>query len=63
MASEDRADAEAYAAYPDDVEKQVDLYWELLEKYKAEVRAKYGITEDRADEIEVEGVTQYWPRE
>ncbi len=63
VASEDRADAEAYAAYPAAVEKQVDLYWELLEKYKADVRAKYGITEDHADEIEVEGVTQYWPRE
>lgn len=73
MAAEYRADAEAEAIYPldifdpnwqeDNVEKNADLYWELFEKYKAEVRAKYGITEDQSDEIEVEGLTQYWPRE
>ena len=73
MAAEYRADAEAEAIYPldifdpnwqeDNVEKNVDLYWELFEKYNAEVRAKYGITEDHADEIAAEGVTQYWPSE
>ena len=73
LAAEDRADAEAEAIYPldifdpnwqeDNVEKNVDLFWELFEKYNAEVRAKYGITEDHADEIGAEGATQYWPRE
>ncbi len=73
MAAQYRADAEAEAIYPldifdpnweeDNVEKNVDLYWELFEKYNAEVRAKYGITEDHADEIGGEGLTQYWPHE
>jgi len=63
VAAEDRADAEAYATYPDAVEEQIDLYWELLEEYKAEVRAKYGITEEQSYEIVAEGVTEYWPRE
>jgi len=63
LAAEHRADAEAYAAYPDDVDKQVDLWDELLDKYRAEVCAKYGITEDQSYEIDAEGITQYWPTE
>ncbi len=73
LAAEHRADAEAEAIYPldifdpnwqeDNVEKNADLFWELFEKYNAEVRAKYGITEDHADEIVAEGIAKYWPRE
>ena len=73
VAAEDRADAEAEAIYPLDIfdpnyqegtiEKYVALSNELLDKYRAEVRAKYGITEEQQSAIIVEGVTEYWPME
>ncbi len=73
MAAEDRADAEAEAVYPVDifdpnyeggnVLKNVTLSDELLDDYRAEVRAKYGITQEQQSAISLEGVTNYWPLE
>ena len=73
VAAEDRADAEAEAVYPvdifdpnyeeDNVLRNITLSDELLDEYRAEVRAKYGITREQQSAISLEGVTSYWPLE
>ena len=45
------------------VEKNMDKYKELTEKYKEQVRKKYGITEDIEGKIAVEGLEEGWPME
>ena len=69
VAAEDRAMNEADAKYPlgkagvtmDDFKKNSDLNSELTEKYKEQVRKKYGITEDQETEIVVEAFMEKWP--
>lgn len=69
IAAEDRAMNEADTKYPldkagvtmDDFEKNSDLNNELTEKYKGQVRKKYGITEDQEMEIIVEAFMEGWP--
>ena len=73
VAAEDRADAEAETVYPVDifdpdyeegnVLMNITLSDELLDEYRAEVRAKYGITQEQQSAIVLEGVTNYWPLE
>ena len=71
VAAEDRAEAEAERIYPMDVfdpnykaeniDKHFEKSDELAEKYEAEVRAKYGISEEIEKQISVEGLTERWP--
>lgn len=73
VVAQDRAQAEADKKYPinasdpnfkkENVIKNVDLYRELVEKYEAEVRKKYGITQDIQTKIIVEGAILNWPLE
>ena len=70
VAAEDRAMNEADIKYPikagatlNDIEKNIDLNNELTEKYKTQVRTKYGITEDIESEIIVESFEELWPME
>ena len=70
-AAERRADAEAEEMYPVDfnnphfkqgnVPKYTDKNQELMEKYKAQVRVKYGITEKTGFKISVEAIEEGWP--
>ena len=55
-----RADAEAYRMFPDQVEKQVEKWGELLEKYKAAARKKHGITREEQQAIIIEGLKKGW---
>ncbi len=70
VAAEDKAMNEADIKYPikagatlDDIEKNIDLNNELIEKYKTQVRTKYGITEDIESEIIVESFKELWAME
>ena len=70
-AAERRADAEAEKLYPTDfnnpyfkqgnVPKYSDKSQELMEKYKTQVRAKYGITEKIGFKISIEAIEEGWP--
>ena len=64
VAAADRAMAEAERLYPDpdDVFRQIDACHELEERYKAEVRDKWGITEEVQTRIVIEGVAMHWSR-
>jgi hypothetical protein len=67
VAAEDRALAEAERLYPDlvdidDVNRQADATHELAERYRAEVRDKWGITREVQRRIVTEGVTMHWAR-
>jgi hypothetical protein len=66
IAAEDRAVAEAEAAYPmesddADVDANVKMRLELTEKYQALVRAKYRISREAAEAIIAEGMANGWP--
>lgn len=61
VAAEDRAAKEADNLYSNDLEKYATANRELEDKYKAEVRTKYGISEDTANQIAAEGMTDNWP--
>ncbi|MFH1326210.1 MAG: hypothetical protein ABIH48_01955 [Candidatus Falkowbacteria bacterium] len=71
VVAEDRSMNEADAKYPldkagitmDDIKKNGDLNNELIEKYKAQVRLKYGITEDIESKITNEAIIEGWPME
>jgi hypothetical protein len=71
VVAENRAMNEAEAKYPlsrpgitmDDIKKNADLNDELTEKYEAQVRLKYGITEDIENKIVVEAFVEGWPME
>ena len=59
--AEDRATREAMARVPDsEIKKQITLEGELRDKYKAELAAKYGLSDDQLLKIVVEGVTKGW---
>jgi len=70
LAAEHRANAEAEEQYPldsldprwrkDDAMKNIDLSTELFEKYRAELRTKYGIDEGAENAIKSEGITKQW---
>lgn len=71
VAAEDRAEAEAERLYPMDVfnpnykaenmDKHFEKSDELGELYRAQVRAKYEISEEIQKQIGVEGLTERWP--
>jgi len=73
VAAEDRAHAEAEKRYPTNImaagykpanpEKNIDLSRKLQAKYKAAMRAKYGISEEAQNKIAAEGLTENWPLE
>lgn len=73
VAAEDKARIEADKIYPVDISdpnykqenimKNIDKNRELMDKYKAEVRNKYGITEDIETKIVVEAFAESWPME
>lgn len=73
VAAEDRAMIEAEKIYPIDISnpnykqenlmKNIDRESELSDKYKAGVRAKYGITEDIETKITSEAFQESWPLE
>jgi hypothetical protein len=47
----------------ENIMKNIDKNRELMDKYKAEVRNKYGITEDTEWEIVTEAIEESWPME
>lgn len=64
--AEDRAVAEAEAAYPldsehKDADKHLALRASLMEKYKTVVAQKYGITLSQLEKVMEEGVQKHWP--
>jgi hypothetical protein len=60
-AAEDRAMHEAMVQVPDsDIMNQVALEEELRDKYKADLAAKYGLSDDQLLQIQLEGVTKGW---
>jgi len=70
VAAEDRAQAEADRLYPTDISNpnwesnlktNIDTYNMLADQYRAEVRQRYGITEEEQSQITVEGLTEGWP--
>lgn len=66
IAAQDRAVAEAEAAFPldsedADVEAHMELRFELLARYEAEVREEYGVTSEQLDAIVSEGIQNNWP--
>ena len=71
VVAEDRAEAEAEKIYPlypldpnykeSNVSKHFDKSDEVGEKYKAQVRSKYGITKEIQLKISVEGLQESWP--
>lgn len=73
VAAEDRARAEADELYTtnivdsdykqENLEKNSNKSRELGEKYKSQVRAKYGITEDIENKIVAESFKESWPLE
>ena len=70
LAAEDRAYEEATQAFPmfasdgryrkENLMPQVEQENQLMEKYRAEVRQKYGLTEEEQAAISCEGVTKGW---
>ncbi len=73
VAAEDKARIEADKIYPVDISdpnykqenimKNIDKNRELMDKYKAGVRNKYGITEGIKTKIVVEAFAESWPME
>ena len=73
VAAERKARVEAEQIYPilypglkidkERIKKHYDKERELSEKYKAEVRAKYGIMEDEESQITAEAFQESWPLE
>ena len=69
VAAEDRGQAEADEVYSplafdiDTITKNVEMASELQEQYRAEVRAKYGITGEIQSKISVEAFNEGWPLE
>lgn len=69
VAAEDRGQAEADEVYSplasdiDTITKNVDMAFALQEQYRAEVRAKYGITPAIWLEISIEAFNESWPLE
>jgi hypothetical protein len=76
VAAEDRADADAQRMYPvpdpgkpnysqakasEQLMKQAKALNTLMEKYKAEVAKRYGITEEQLRGIKVEALEKNWP--
>jgi len=43
--------------------KNMDKADELMEKYRAEVRIKYNLTEEQSSEITIEAFQEGWPLE
>ncbi len=74
VAAGDRSTAEAEKKYPIDDSLSAELWLEsfekndaynteLMNKYKSQVRLKYGITEEQEKEISREGSVETWPME
>lgn len=59
--AEDRAMEAAQNEYPNDLDQQADVRRKLENKYRAEVREKYGITEAVQDSITAEALEKRWP--
>lgn len=59
--AEEKAMNEADTLYLSDIYKSAEKYRELEEEYKAQVRAKYVITEEIQREIIVEALLKNWP--
>lgn len=59
--AEDKAHIEALKKYPMDPRKLGQYREQLKERYKKQVRDKYGITRKQADRTYVEGETKNWP--
>ncbi len=59
--AEDKAHIEALRKYPNDIHKLRQYMEKLEERYKKQVRDKYGITKEQTDRISVEGETKNWP--
>lgn len=73
VAAEDRANSEAEKLYPTDITnpnykqenlmKNIDKADKLMEKYRAEVRARYNLTQEQSSEITTEAFEEGWPLE
>lgn len=73
VAAEDRANNEAERLYPIDISnpnykqenlmKNMDKADKLMEKYRVEVRDKYGVSKGQATKISVEAFEEGWPME
>ena len=62
VAAEDRAMAETEELYYQvDLKQYAEMVTKLEETYRAQVRAKYGISEEIEKQIGVEGLTERWP--
>ena len=77
LTAEARADADAQRMYPlpdpnksgysqpkaiEQINKQVEAFYVLTEKYKSEVAKQYSITQEQLRNIAVEGLPKNWPR-
>ncbi|ESZ20010.1 hypothetical protein [Mesorhizobium sp. L2C084A000] len=64
VGAENRASREAMELIPDSrLTEQTNLGNGLIEKYKAEVVARYGITQEQLSKVQVEGITKGWLRQ
>ena len=63
VSAEDRAlaDADDSNLSPENLKKYAEEVRRLEETYRAQVREKYGISEEIQEEISLEGATEYWP--
>lgn len=60
--AEDRAMREADRRVPlAEVDRNIDEFQKLLQRYKAEIRRKYGLTEEECAKIVIEGFRKNWP--
>jgi len=64
-AAEVRANAEAEELYPrskqENVQRHLNKESELMQKYQAQVRSKYGITKEIQVQIFLESYEESWP--
>lgn len=70
VGAEDRAMKDADEKFPivatgtmDDLKKYANYNNERLEIYEAEIREKYGLTEEQESELSLEGLVKNWPLE
>jgi len=73
IASEDKAMLEADRIYPldskqpgwreDNLNKNIQMYRNLRDKYRAQLAQKYGLSENQMSDISVEGIKKNWSME
>lgn len=61
MATKDKANDEAFKAFPNDAKQAEKKRAELLRKYYYDVRAKHVVSDDIIEEVEAEGTSLGWP--